>query len=299
MREEQKSIREKVKKNIFMLVEKNKLNAASALLDQYANMAPDDIEVFSMQGVVEFRKGKLETAIQAIKKGLRLEPENFDLLYNLACIYELQKDYEEAHNVLQNMNDSKYSEYQELLKPLRKKVDANYAAKKNNTKKFAFFVKPRMDSFLGDIISLLENDYIVKKYIVTDAIQIDEGMEWADVCWFEWCDEVAIYGSKLKAAQRKKVICRLHSYEAFTEYPLQVEWENIDHVVFVAEHIREYLLENVSNLKKEKTSIIPNGIDLTKYAYKVRKRGFNIAYVGYINWQIVKPSATPRVKRLE
>lgn len=151
--------------------------------------------------------------------------------------------------------------------------------------KIIFFVKPQMDSFLGDIIECLKNDYEIKKCIVTEVKQIDEGMEWADVCWFEWCDELVIYGSQLKAAKRKRLICRLHSYEAFIEYPKQVTWNVVDQVIFVAEHIREFVLENVPALKKEQTIIIPNGIDLTKHDYKERKHGFNIAYVGYINYK--------------
>lgn len=152
-------------------------------------------------------------------------------------------------------------------------------------KKIAFFVKTGMDSFLGDIINSLQDGYIVEKYIITEAKQIDEGMTWADICWFEWCDELVIYGSQLELAKRKKMICRLHSYEAFTEYPKQVKWEVIDQTIFVAEHIREFVLENVSALKEKQTVIIPNGIDLEKYTYKERKPGFNIAYVGYINYK--------------
>lgn len=155
----------------------------------------------------------------------------------------------------------------------------------SNKKKVAFFVKPQMDSFLGDIIECLRNDYEIKKCIVTETKQINEGMEWADICWFEWCDELVIYGSQLEEAKRKRIICRLHSYEAFSEYPSQVKWENVEKVIFVANHIRDFVLENTPALRKEQTKVIPNGVDLEKYTYKERKHGFNIAYVGYINYK--------------
>lgn len=61
-------------------------------------------------------------------------------------------------------------------------------------------------------------------------------MQWADICWFEWCDELIAYGSKLELAREKKVICRLHSYEAFTDYINNVTWNSIDKLI-VVEHI--------------------------------------------------------------
>lgn len=61
-----------------------------------------------------------------------------------------------------------------------------------------------MDSFLGEIISRLEDEYETKKIIVTDYKQIDKGLEWADICWFEWCDELITYGSRHHLSENKK-----------------------------------------------------------------------------------------------
>ena len=85
--------------------------------------------------------------------------------------------------------------------------------------KLAFFVNKNLDSFLGDVISALSEAYETRKIIVSDLKQIGEGMEWSDICWFEWCDNLIIYASKLPIAQNRKIICRLHSYEAFAGYP--------------------------------------------------------------------------------
>ncbi|WBW96610.1 glycosyltransferase [Oceanirhabdus sp. W0125-5] len=149
-------------------------------------------------------------------------------------------------------------------------------------KKIIFFIIPNGDSFIDDIIRGLSKEYETKKVIVTDWKQIDEGMAWADICWFEWCDQLIIYGSKLEIAKEKKIICRLHSYEALTNNINQVNWDNVDKLIFVAEHIRNNVLSKVS-INKDKTIVIPNGVDLDKCNFKDREKGFNIAYVGYIN----------------
>ena len=155
---------------------------------------------------------------------------------------------------------------------------------KNHKIKIVFFVKEGLDSFLEDIITDLSKEYETKKIVVMNLKQIDEGMEWADICWFEWCDELISYGSNISLAKGKKIICRIHSYEAFTEYPANVAWENVDKIIFVAEHIKNFIADNF-NIDKEKVVVIPNGIDRKKWTFTERKLGFNIAYVGYINYK--------------
>jgi glycosyltransferase involved in cell wall biosynthesis len=151
-------------------------------------------------------------------------------------------------------------------------------------KKISFFVKEGLDSFLENIIKGLSDEYETKKIIVNNFNQIDEGMKWADICWFEWCDELVIYGSSHNLAKEKIIICRLHSYEAFTKYPADVIWENVDKIIFVAEHIKNFVI-NKFNIDNDKALVIPNGIQCEKWTFKERKTGFNIAYVGYINYK--------------
>ncbi|WP_273328085.1 methyltransferase domain-containing protein [Vallitalea guaymasensis] len=153
-----------------------------------------------------------------------------------------------------------------------------------NKMKLAFFVKEGLDNFLEEIIISLSKKYEIKKMIITKYTQIEEGMEWADICWFEWCDELLIYGSKLDIAAHKYIVCRLHSYESFTNYPSLVNWINVNKLIVVAKHIRDYVCEKFK-LDTNKIAVIPNGIDLDKYTFKERRQGYNIAYVGYINYK--------------
>ncbi|OPJ58350.1 glycosyltransferase [Clostridium oryzae] len=156
--------------------------------------------------------------------------------------------------------------------------------KKENKNKIAFFVKDGLDSFLGDIIESLTEKYEIKKIVVKEYRQIDEGMNWADICWFEWCDDLVAYGSKVDLAKAKKIICRLHSYEAFTDYISNVNWRNVDNLIVICKHIKDFIVENF-NIDEEMISVIPNGIDETKWRFEKKTKGFNIAYVGYINYK--------------
>lgn len=152
--------------------------------------------------------------------------------------------------------------------------------------KLVFFVKPGLDNFLMDIVESLSVSYEVRVIYVTNNLKdIDVHMKDADLCWFEWCDELLIYGSQLDEAKHKKVICRIHSYEVFTNYIRRVNWKMIDQVIFVAEHVRQYAVTHTPDLLSEQTVVIPNGIKIDDHSFEERDQGFKIAHVGYINFK--------------
>ncbi|WP_169515429.1 glycosyltransferase [Anaerovorax odorimutans] len=163
----------------------------------------------------------------------------------------------------------------------------------NKSVRLVIFVKEGMDSFIKEIAADLAGFYDTKIVRISNAVDcnngkvcndIDKEMEWGEICWFEWCDELIVYGSRHPMALKKKIICRIHSYEVFTDYPSQVNWDTVDKVIFVASHIREQGIEKFG-IAREKTVIIPNGIDMKRFKFNERKPGFHIAYVGYINYK--------------
>jgi glycosyltransferase involved in cell wall biosynthesis len=276
-----------VKSRIEAFIGQGHLTEAKTLLDQLDGKLPGDTDICSMRAVIHIMEGRLDDAGAVLQEGLKKDSVQFDLVFNLAYIHELQENcqlaaelYLEACTVA--ITTEQKQNVTEAIGRL-KLMDANIIIKEKP--KIVFFVKQGMDNFLGDIINGILNEYWVRKIIVSDFKQIDQGMRWADVCWFEWCDELVIYGSTLPLAGGKKIICRLHSYEAFSDYINKVRWNNVDKVVFVAEHIRNFALEKQPSLKREKTVVIPNGVDIDKYVYKERSPGFNLAYVGYINYK--------------
>ncbi|PAD30657.1 glycosyltransferase [Paenibacillus sp. 7523-1] len=154
----------------------------------------------------------------------------------------------------------------------------------NNRQKICFFSHKDGDKFLNDIMKSLSETYYVRKIIVEDAKQLEEGMKWADLCWFEWCDNIFAAASNLPIAKEKKLICRIHRYEVFTDNPKKVAWENVDKLIIVTEHLKNLLCNKVPNIEKLVDIItIHNGVNLERYKYGDKKTGFNIAFIGYLN----------------
>lgn len=276
----------KVKKNISGLINTKNIAEAKKLIGEYESIIKDDPEIISMKAVILIMDGKIQEAELILKEGLVKNSHNFDLNYNLAYIYEQTREFDKAiksYNIAEDCcNDNILKE--DIVHKIEKIRASNPELINASQLKMAFFVKQGMDNFLDNIIEGLSDEYDTKKIVVTEYCQVDEGMEWADICWFEWCDELVAYGSKHKLANEKKIICRLHSYEAFTDYPLYVNWNTIDVVVFVAEHIRTYSI-NKFRIDRNKTQVIANGVNIKKYKFMNKKPGFNIAYVGYINYK--------------
>ncbi len=143
------------------------------------------------------------------------------------------------------------------------------------------------NKFLTTIVEYLNKSYETKLITIgcsRDYSLIDQWMAWADISWFEWCDELVEYGSKHKTAKEKKIVCRLHSYEAFTYYPTKVNWENVDKLVLISKSIQSYILETYK-INADITEVIPNGVDLQQLNFRERDPGFKLAYVGYINFK--------------
>ncbi|HET6569075.1 MAG TPA: FkbM family methyltransferase [Rhodothermales bacterium] len=139
--------------------------------------------------------------------------------------------------------------------------------------------------FIQDIETSLTQWHDVRTVYYDKQIDlnlIQQAMDWADVTWFEWCDAGIVHASQ-KLRKTSKVVCRLHSYEAFTNIPATVNWPFVDTLVFVAPHIEDALKTTLPALTGVPTRVIYNGVDLSRFQFEHRSPGFNLAFVGRIH----------------
>lgn len=275
-----------VKSRIQKLIETGCLDEAKTALLKYDSKMPSDPDICSMLAVIHIIEGSPDKAEAIILDGLKKDSVQFDLLFNLAYIREQKGLYEEALELYATAgtvasDDMQKQNVDEAVKRLQ---NADHCLEIKDKARIVFFVREGLDNFLGDIIKCLSGEYRVRKIIISNSRQIDEGMEWADVCWFEWCDELVVYGSRLPLAKEKKLICRLHRYEAFTGVPQKVEWCNVDRLVIVTRHLKDLLEMYYPGISdKVKIEVIENGVDISRFSFKRRSNGFNLAMVGYVH----------------
>lgn len=297
MAESMDSLKLQIKINMKELINQKKYEKAQQLLNQYKQITSDDIEAFSIQGVIYICQGEYLNAQQVIEQGLNVENNNFDLLFNLAYVFERVENFSQAYKYYKRAKEvctdpviSKNID--EALNKLESKT-----AKKS---KLIFFIKHNINSFVDDIVEELSLEYEIRFVKVKDLREIDQGMKWADLCWFEWCDELIGYGSKLDIARNKKIICRIHGYEVYTDFIRDVEWKYVDELIIVAPHIRRIFEERTQDKDKGKLKIdtVFCGVNVEKYPLNVKKKGFNLGYLGYINFKKNLPLTLDIFKKL-
>jgi len=156
-----------------------------------------------------------------------------------------------------------------------------------------------LDNFIDPIIDGLSNDYMVRKFIVKTEQDISNAIDYGDIIWLEWANQSAIIGTNYEGIKNKKVIVRLHSYEIFSDMPKQINWAVVDRLIFVAPHIRNILKElSPGVIDGVKTEVIYNGLDLDKIPFKQLQAGYNLAWVGFINYKKNPPMALQIMKKL-
>lgn len=146
----------------------------------------------------------------------------------------------------------------------------------------AFVVHEGMDSFLKDLLRYFSQLYNVRLYKPKDQKDLKNALSWADICWFEWCDDLLVQTTS--QTKNCSIICRLHSYEAFSDVPDAVNWNKVDDLIIVAPHIREIVEQRWPSIKKlTRIHTIPIGVNLQHYTFCEHKKGYDIGYIGYIN----------------
>jgi glycosyltransferase involved in cell wall biosynthesis len=272
----------RIKQGEALFAEGKLREAEKCFLDELKS-DPENKEAYNNLGVVAFQRQDIEKAVDYFSKSLGIDPFyksailNFcNVLGKLEQIYkalpfleEITKRFPDDEEIKQFLLEAQNG-YSDFQKP---------PAKDNSQRKIAFFCGPD-DKFLGDIIKHFSKKYEVRRFRGQTIQEMRDLMQWSDISWFEWCDNLVIQASKLPKVCR--VICRLHSFEVFTNYPQRVRWSWTDELVFVSEHVRKIFFEQ--NDVYVNSRVIPNGVDYSKFIMpKKKKYGKKIAYVGSIN----------------
>ncbi len=252
---------------------------------------PNNSEYLNDLAVISTYLNKPDQAFMHWEKALEINPNDSNARNN-ALAYSLEKNfYKEANQLLttnekSDQNDSKSIAEINRWHQIIDEKNPNYTNSEQtvmpqiNGQKIAFFSS--IDSFVGDIITHLKKTNEVKIFDNSNLTEMKSLMEWADISWFEWCDQYLVEATKFD--KKSKIVCRLHSYEAFTDFPLQVDWEKVDLLIFVNKSVQQLVADKIAI--KTPQVIIHNAVDTQKFQIPTdKKRTKKIASVGYINYK--------------
>lgn len=114
-----------------------------------------------------------------------------------------------------------------------------------------------------------------------DAQASQELAEWADVVFCEWAGpSLAWYSNNLPDGTR--LISRLHRFELNGPWMHEVNWENVETLVFVSDWVRTQAIERFG-LPREKTMVLPNTVDTLDFDRpKNANAQFTLGLVGMV-----------------
>lgn len=117
---------------------------------------------------------------------------------------------------------------------------------------------------------------------------------WADVVWFETCDNnfhTASTGQTGPDLQPdwafkdldltgKKIIIRVIDIEAWYGHHMNGDWNYIDDVIFMAPHIKDLVERDIDfSVHNTRTHIVPCGVNLDRYTFTEKPMGKKIAWI--------------------
>lgn len=149
-------------------------------------------------------------------------------------------------------------------------------------KKLVFCCLPGFETFIKPIAERLSSKFQVDLVMGNSIQEYYAKLQGADIIWIEWANQLAaaITQNLLPIESAKKVILRLHSYEALTPGMLeQINYGAITDLLFVSEYIRDYTTGlSPKTFEHLKTHVIPNGIDLGMFSISAAGKGLEAKY---------------------
>jgi hypothetical protein len=135
-------------------------------------------------------------------------------------------------------------------------------------KHIAVLCLPGLESFLPAIVEHLGKKHFVRTCYSKSLQEMEELIAWADLVILEWANELAVeLTQKSKMLEEKRVIIRLHSYEALSGYVQHIKWSVVDSLIFVASHIKDLVLKQMPGLENPELNppeifVISNGVPI-------------------------------------
>jgi tetratricopeptide (TPR) repeat protein len=151
--EKYKIQKQEFKEKIQSLIEQGLIDDAKVMIDEYEKIINNDIDIYSMKGIIAIMEGYIDEAYTIIIEGLRLSPKNVDLLYNKAYILELKKKYKESYRCYKHIiNMTKDISMKEEAYRRLKEIESIDSNVKLNGKLGIFIINKKLNDDILDFI---------------------------------------------------------------------------------------------------------------------------------------------------
>lgn len=236
MQQDMNKIKAQIRDNINILVNRGNLQEAKALINEYKKMEAGDIEIYSMNAVIAIMEGDLETAEETINSGLKIENNNFDLLYNLAYVYEQKGEYNKALIYYKRARKLKF--YESKIKIETDKIIENILQNKRDILKKEC-EENEIYEYLNKIQNVLFIDFNLTKEVNSLGKSLDEYGINVDLAYSGTTPEIRFSNKEL--VYRK--LLGITNIDHLIEYIDYYCYDAV-HIFCVPNNIKRYIREN-------------------------------------------------------
>jgi polysaccharide pyruvyl transferase CsaB len=263
-----------------VLFANGKIKEAEKCFVNILEQDPQNKEALNNLGVIAFQSQQIENAIDYFDKSLKLDPFYKEAVLNYTHLLKELKLLNEASPFLYKIME-KYPNDKELNQLLNE-IEMVQKPKR----KIAVLCLPGLESFLQDIVDFLQTKYEVLTCYSNNNRDIEAAAHWADIVWLEWANQMAVHvTNKVPQIKDKKVICRLHGYEVFTDLPTQINWSVVDQLIFVAKH-KQQIFNQKFKIQFQPQTILRNGVNTNKFTIAENKQNTKrLVLLGHINFR--------------
>lgn len=104
-------------------------------------------------------------------------------------------------------------------------------------------------------------------------------IETCDRVFFESADTNIHLATQRRPHKKGKVFCRIVDVDAHANGPAGIKPGYVDGLIYIAEYIKEMCDQRYPILAGTPAKVIPMGVDLNKFTYRDRNKGFDIAFI--------------------
>ncbi|NSW90067.1 MAG: CDP-glycerol glycerophosphotransferase family protein [Firmicutes bacterium] len=173
---EMEDYKRQFKSNIESLIEQNLLQEAKELIKEYEDIVKDDIDIYSIKGVIAIMEGDMDEAEEILGAGYKIDNNNSDILYNMACLYFNNGQFGLANHLFKRLynrtNDIN------LKKEIEKTVGVSIKSCKNKVLIGSpIYQKPQILREFLRSLEELEKDVMKVDYYFIDDNKIEESSD--------------------------------------------------------------------------------------------------------------------------
>lgn len=147
-----------------------------------------------------------------------------------------------------------------------------------------------IDEVNGKFTNDLKEHWEEKNEVRFDKYLDPKLVLWADVTLFDFAgnnvqrasDPNDSFWQETPQPKNKRIILRCHDIDIWVSQHTRVNYDWIDHLVFVSEHMMDKALPEIQLPNTTKVSLIKHGVNSLKFTFRKKERGKKIAWIANI-----------------